>query len=142
MKVSDHFDLRELVSPEIYNRTNILDRAFDFINVNAPGTLEYIRSIFGSVTINTWHVGGNYKNSGLRSPDSSVGSKYSSHRFGCGFDLKFADSTPIDVYNYILSTPESFPFIRRMEDANKTVTWLHIEISTKPRQGDIYTFSP
>ena len=142
MKVSEHFDLRELVSPEIYLKSNITDRAFDFINANAIDVLEQIREEYGPVTINTWHNGGNYKNSGLRAPDTTVGARYSAHKFGTAFDLKFKNTNPVSVYNDILNNQGKYPLIRRMEDANETKTWLHIEVSTLEREGDIYTFKP
>jgi len=49
---------------------------------------------------------------------------------------------PIAVYDKILLEQDKHPFIRRMEDANVTRTWLHIEISTLERSGVIYTFKP
>lgn len=142
MKISEHFDLKELVSPEIYNRSNIKNRAFDFINVNVITVLEQLRAEYGPITINTWHNGGSYKNSGLRAPDTDVGAKYSAHKFGTAFDLKFSDTVPPIVYSQILLEPDKWPFIRRMEDANETKTWLHIEVSTLEREGEIYTFKP
>jgi len=142
MRVSKHFDLRELVPPELYNKSNIGDRVFDAINVNTPSVLEQLRAACGPIMINTWHNGGSYKNSGLRAPDSLVGAKYSAHKMGTAFDLKFADTSPFSVFKNILAEPDKWPFIRRMEDASITKTWLHIEISTLEREGPIYIFKP
>ena len=90
MKISEHFDLRELVPPEMYNKQNIGDRIFDALNVNAVPVLEQLREEFGPITINTWHNGGSYKNSGLRAPDSPVGARYSAHKMGTAFDLNLS----------------------------------------------------
>ncbi len=140
MKLSENFDLRELVAPDIYEK--IGERAADWINANTIETLEGLRADFGPITINTWHNGGSYRQSGIRSPDSHVGSKFSSHKFGCGFDLKFSGYDAETVFHNILKNPENYPFISRMENAEITKTWLHIEITSKKRQGNIYVFNP
>ena len=142
MKLSDHFSLEELVAPEIYKHPAIGDRAVDFINVNAVPTLEDLRADFGPITINDWSLGGKYKNSGLRAPNSTVGAEFSAHRFGTGFDLKFSKHEAEYVYFHILNNQDKYPFIRRMENAERTRTWLHVEISTNPRDGDIIIFNP
>jgi len=142
MKLSDNFDLRELVAPEIYNNPAIGDRAVDFISVNATAMLEDLRADFGPITVNNWHMGGNYTNSGLRAPNSSVGAALSAHRFGTAFDLKFSDHIPVYVYFEILNNQAKYPFISRMENAEITKTWLHVEFSTKQREGEIKIFNP
>lgn len=142
MILSDHFSLEELVAPEIYEHSAIGGRAEDFINVNTVPTLEDLRADFGPITVNDWHIGGSYKDSGLRSPNSTVGAKLSAHRFGTGFDLKFNDHKAEFVYFHILNNQDKYPFIRRMENAEHTRTWLHIEISTNHRNGDIIIFNP
>jgi hypothetical protein len=174
MKISENFDLKELVNPNIYSR--IGDRAADFLNVNTPSVLEDLRADFGPITVNDWPFGGNYKDSGLREPViipskddllnviktmnvnrsdgdqkvydelvklfKGVGAPMSSHRFGCTFDLKFKDHKPEYVYFHILNNQDKYPYISRMENAERTVTWLHIEICTLPRKGDIIVFNP
>lgn len=142
MKISEHFKLQELVSPEIYNKSSIGDRALDFLNVNAIAALEDLRVDFGPITVNTWHTGGNYKNSGVRAPDCSIGAMYSAHKFGTAFDLKFKDHKPEYVYFHILNNQDKYPYISRMENAEITKTWLHCEFSTNPRKGDILIFNP
>lgn len=142
MNLSPHFILQELVSPEIFKHSAIGERSIDFINVNAVSTLEDLRGDFGAITINDWHVGGNYKNSGLRSPTCSVGAIFSAHRFGTGFDLKFSDHKAEYVYFHILNNQGKYPFISRMENAERTRSWLHIELSTFTRNGDIVIFNP
>jgi len=142
MKVSEHFDLKELVHPSIHNHKAIGVRSIDFINSMTGPVLEDIRSDFGPVTINNWHIGGNFKSSGLRPPNGSVGAEFSAHRFGTGFDLKFRDHGPEYVYFHILNNQDRYPHILRMENAERTVTWLHIEICTNPRNGEIRIFNP
>lgn len=141
MKISEHFDIRELVHPDIYNHPAIGDRCADFIHPNAKYALEDLREVFGAITVNDWMIGGRYEDSGLRLPGGSVGSPLSAHRFGCAFDLKFAQATPAEVFYHVLNNQRNFPLISRMESADYTPTWLHVEITTR-RYGDIIVFNP
>lgn len=141
MKYSEHFDIRELVHPDIYNHPAIGDRCKDFIHPNAKYTLDDLRERVGPITINDWLFGGQYVDSGLRLPDGNVGAALSAHRFGVAFDLKFSDTTPQDVFYEVLNNQRAFPFISRLESVDHTPTWLHIEICTK-RAGDIIIFNP
>ena len=140
MKVSEHFDLRELVHPDIFNKIGA--RALDFLNCNAILTLEDLRDNFGPITVNNDHLGGSYKDSGLRMPKGTVGAELSSHRFGTGFDLKFKDHKPEEVYFHILNNQGIYPYISRMENAERTVTWLHVEFCTNKHEGEIIIFNP
>ncbi len=142
MKVSEHFILQELISPEIYNHPAIGNRAIDFINPMLIKTLEDMRGDFGSITVNNWNIDGSYEQSGLRAPDSDTGAAYSAHRFGTAFDLKFKDTNPEDVYFEILNNQASYPYITRIEDATETRTWLHIECGSNMRDGEIIVFRP
>lgn len=142
MQLSKNFILQELIPPEIYNHPAIGDRSVDFINCNTTNVLEKLRELFGPITINNWHTGGIRHDSGFRAPDSETGAKYSAHRMGTGFDLKFSKSKPVDVYLHILNNQSDFPYISRMENAEITGTWLHIEICTNKRDGDIVIFNP
>lgn len=142
MKVSDNFDLRELVHPDIYNHPAIGDRCADFIHCEAANTLEAIKLSTGdTITINSWLWGGNYKDSGLRLPSGSVGATLSSHRFGCGFDLKFKNMSAEEAHAHIIENQHLFKNVTRMESIDKTPTWVHIEIGAR-RDGEIIIFNP
>lgn len=141
MKISEHFDIRELVHPDIYNHPAIGDRCIDFVHPSAKFVLEDIREDFGPVTINDWLFGGRFTDSGLRLPDGNVGARLSAHRFGCAFDLKFSEATPQDVFYHILNNQHKYPLIARMESVDYTPTWLHIEVTAR-RYGEIIVFNP
>lgn len=173
MKVSDHFDIRELVHPDIYERIGA--RCLGFIHPSAVPTLEMIRrGIADSITINNWHTGGALKDSGLRLPlvvptqsklinviqanlhkgDAALyeaivglfkgtGARMSSHRFGCGFDLKFGDTPAPVAHAYILKHQYLFPNIIRMEAIEATPTWVHVEFGAYRDTGvEIVVFKP
>jgi hypothetical protein len=144
MKVSDNFDIRELVHPDIWGSHK--ERCIDFVNVNTGETLEAIKKELSnminkteSVTVNDWLWDGRYVNSGIR---YNFGSERSTHRVGCGFDLKYKHHTPQEVYLFIIQNQELFPYISRMEHIDATPKWNHIEICTEKRIGKIYVFKP
>ncbi len=139
MKLSKNFSLIELVHPDIVERVG--DRAADFLHPELVPMLQRLRDMFGSIVVNGQFNGGTFTNSGLRLPNGTVGAKLSSHRFGTACDLKFTDTTPEEVQEYINDNQDDFPTIRRMENASVTITWLHIEVTGK-RVGNIYTFNP
>jgi len=141
MKYSEHFDLKELVHPDIYNHPAIGARCADFIHPNTGETLDLLREYAGTITINDWMYAGSYLNSGLRTPDSSTGALFSAHRFGCGFDLKPRQISNEKLYYHILNNQEKYPFISRMEGIDHTPGWVHVEITSK-RDGEIVIFNP
>ena len=144
MKISDNFDIRELVHSDIYNHPAIGVRCVDFIHPEAVNVLESLKSATKDViTINNWLWGGQYVNSGLRMPKGSVGAELSSHRFGCGFDLKFKRLSPQEAHAYIVENQSMFPNITRMEAIEKTPGWAHLEVGAARAPGvDIVVFNP
>ncbi len=139
MKLTDNFDLEELVHPEIIERVG--DRAADFLHPELPPTLQLLRDKFGAIVVNGSYLGKTFTSSGLRLPKGAVGANLSAHKFGTAADLKFYATSPEEVQDYIVQNQAEFPTIRRMEAASVTVTWLHIEV-TMIRKGDIYIFKP
>lgn len=145
-QISDHFDIRELVHPHIYNHPAVGIRCVDFIHPATPATLEAVRKATNcGITINDWLWKGvekaKYTNSGLRLPSGHVGAVLSSHRFGCGFDLKFNGMTAQEAHAFIIVNQNLFPNITRMEAIAKTPSWVHIEIGAI-RSGNIVVFNP
>lgn len=125
------------------------------------------------ITINDWLWDGRYVDSGLRMPVviptqlelmdvielhssdhnemykqivklfKGVGAPLSSHREGCGFDLKFKYQSPQAAHALILADQHLFPSITRMEAIEKTPRWVHIEIGAARAPGvDIVVFNP
>jgi len=146
VKYSDNFMIEELVHPDIWAKCG--ERCVDFINCNTGVTLEAIKRALSSVlakeesvTVNDWLWNGRYKSSGLRLP-KGIGAEFSSHKFGCGFDLKFKHNTPQEAHLFIVQNQSLFPYIIRMEHIDDTPTWIHIEVSSEKRIGDIKVFKP
>lgn len=140
--LSQSFDVRELVHPDIYNHPAIGDRCADFLHPNLVTTLEQIKHETADIlTVNDWLWGGNRVNSGLRVPNDNQYAKMSAHKFGVAVDVKPKNMTAEELYYHILSNQDKYMFITRLEDIAATPTWVHIEVGSK-RLGDIAVFRP
>jgi hypothetical protein len=137
-----HFNLKELINPNIYERYG--DHAWKFLNPLILSSIDALREAIDSpIIINDWQWGGNYKDSGMREVDSSVGASYSMHKFGNAMDLKFPESSVDIVYDYILDNQEYWYDIgiRRIENIKYTPTWVHIDCSNTDLLDKIVIFN-
>lgn len=119
------FILQELVPPDVFEERG--EYAWELLDMRALMTLVSLRTQFGPLTVNSWHEGGRYHDSGYRSPNSKVGVPWSQHRYGRAFDCKFALATPQEVYAYVYSNTHLFPMLTTLEDVATTPTWLHFD---------------
>lgn len=119
-----HFDLQELVAPEIYAER--ASRAWELLDVYALVTFDQLRDKFGPIVINDWHHDGLFKYSGLRPWDCETGAKWSDHKYGRAGDLKPLRATPQEMYAYILAHQDEFPYLRSLENIGKTPSWVHV----------------
>lgn len=120
-----YFQLHELVPPDIFKERG--HRGWELFRPEALAMLDGLRKKFGAITVNNWIDGGQYRESGLRRFDSKTGAEFSMHKYGCGFDPKFAKVMPQEAYAYIKANRSEFPLITAMEDIEFTPTWLHVD---------------
>lgn len=123
-----YFNLRELVDPNIFAARG--NDCWQLLDPNILRAADWLRGIFGPITVNNSYLGGSYSESGLRRWDTTTGAKFSQHKFGRALDLKFrAPVTPLQVYNHILANQAEARKhgITTVEDISKTPTWLHID---------------
>lgn len=128
-----HFRIEELVSPEIFQARG--EKAWELLRPDALAMLLEFRQKFGPITVNDWHAGGQYKESGLRNCGTATGAKWSLHKFGAAWDMKFRTATPREVFDYTLKHVSEFPSCRVLEDAADTPTWLHADTRNHGRFG-------
>jgi hypothetical protein len=124
--LTDHFTIQEFVPPEIYNQFK--ENSIWFIDPKIIKIAEFVRSFFNKpVTINDWHTGGQYKESGYRLPNTSTGAKLSQHKRGCAIDIKLPDVDYNEVRKIVLANEKQFieAGVTTMED--KTLSWLHLD---------------
>ncbi|MDR2240057.1 MAG: hypothetical protein LBE33_06390 [Zoogloeaceae bacterium] len=121
----EFFRIEELVTPAIYSARG--ERAWELLQARALVTLDQLRKRFGPITVNNWHIGGAYKESGLRDYNTPTGAALSQHKFGGAFDCKSRNVTPEEMHSYILSHPSEFPYLTTLEDVAYTPSWLHFD---------------
>ena len=134
-----NFALEELVGPEIFQERG--ERAWELLNPDALKTLDALRDKFGALTVNNWKSGGQFKDSGMRHFNSTVGARWSAHRYGMAFDCKFKDAKPQVVHAYILSHADEFPLLTTLEAIYATPTWLHFDCRNHQR-SEIWVVNP
>ena len=135
-----HFQLAELVPPAVLNARG--EHAWELLDAALLETIDLIRDRYGPITINNWQAGGTFGESGLRLPGTATGALWSQHKYGRAADLKFANAVPKDVQADILAHAEHYPRLTCMEDAAKTVTWLHVDVRNHQQPMQIWIVQP
>lgn len=153
-----NFYIQELVSPWWMNQASSPAHVLKGLRLNNPAMIEglnLIRStVDESVTVNNWHRGGSYSESGLRTPrivpDVQQFSLFSTHYFFGSDDLKFKSVDTDEVYNMILRNPRKFHMITNMENVNATRSsrgklgrdWLHVTFGYRTPDTKIRIINP
>lgn len=154
MKISENFDLRELVPKETFEKWG--HNSTWFLDSNLIRVAEFYKEFWTnyytkkhkdnpvkvksvSININNWHLGGVQQYRGYRPPDCKTGGKESQHRFGRAFDcdimINFTDGSHIECdYKEIHSVIKQNQalFLEKgatsVEDVAFAPTWLHTDI--------------
>ena len=122
MALSKNFVIQEFVYPEIFEKYG--EKAQWFIDKRIVQACQLLRDKVGrSITINNWHSGGRYEESGLREFDTETGAKYSQHKFGAAADLKIVGMNGEEMRDIVKKYwPDLKGLISTIED--DTPTWL------------------
>lgn len=131
--IPKYFSAKEFVHPSDYAAHG--ERCFELIDSRIIIAADKLREKFGATYINTWAFGGPRQLSGLRPLNSTIGAKYSQHKFGRALDLTFRDVTVQEVYAYILAHSWMYPEITCVENIAATPTWLHIDCRWHSKEG-------
>lgn len=120
-----HFDIKELVPPEIYELGE--ERAYMMLDQNMLKMEDGIREFFGvPVTINNWHINGSYTLRGYRPPDCSTGAELSQHKFGRAGDKTIRGYTAEEARQLIIKNQKS-PLLNWITVIEDKVNWLHTD---------------
>ncbi len=140
MKISDNFELQELVPPETFNAMG--PGSVSLIDPRLLKVLERIRILCGNraMTINNWHRGGKFKYRGYRPKTCTVGASKSMHRDGKAVDFDVAGLTAEAVRNIIRANATELLKLglTRIESG---VSWVHIDLKYTGL-STIYEFRP
>jgi len=146
MYICKHFNLHELVYPELYKQYEEKQWAlWKIFNPNILITADRLREFLKcKVIINNWYWGGSFRYSGLRPIDCKVGAPLSDHKFAHALDLKFESNiwNPERLREYMKSIgcfeegfssridDEAYPFILITSiEWNPGMTWFHVSCS-------------
>ena len=139
-----HFDLKELVCPDIYNKFG--DVAWQFFDDKMLMTLDLLRDQLGPIYVNNWDSGGQFDERGFRCIQCSLVKKaikekrlyVSPHMTGQGVDFDVEGMTASQTRIWILSNQIKLGFPIRLE---KNVTWVHLD-TRQGDQGKVTLFNP
>lgn len=126
-----HFTIKELVSPQVYNKFG--EFAWKFFDENLLRDLDTIREYHGPITINNWPYGGKNTQCGLRTNvDPLVKNKKtlycSAHLMGKAFDLHSSDNRKLYKDIQDLFNDHELLAITRMESSESTkYGWCHVD---------------
>lgn len=128
MYIPKHFKLYELFPKDFYQEfKHEGDKMWWLLDDRGLMTLDMLRDRYGKVFMNNWYWGGDKQYRGYRPPDTRIGAEWSQHKFGRGFDSKFADLNAEDIRQDILNDPfdPDFEYITCIE---MNVSWLHFDV--------------
>lgn len=135
-----YFRLEELVYPDLFHERG--ERCWEMFNCKALVMLDTCRGRYGAITVNNWMDGGQFHESGARRWDTTTGAKYSMHKLLSAFDMKPKTITPIEMQQDIMRNQPLFAPMTCMEDATKTVTWLHADVRNHNAEQQIIIVQP
>lgn len=128
-----YFDLREVVSKQVYERYG--QQAWSFFDLRLLAVVVWLRQNLGiPLVCNNWAKGGQLDERGFRANlDPTVASKTkagklycTAHSRGQAIDLSSGKMTAEEMRRWIRQHREDLPFPIRME---KDVNWLHIDVA-------------
>jgi hypothetical protein len=127
-----YFALNELVPPDVIQARG--EQAWQLMDERILRGADWLREKFGPCVINGKFNGKGFTESGLRSPFTTTGAKWSQHKFGRAVDMKFLKVNVKEVYDYILANqPEARANgITTVENINATPSWLHADCRLLP----------
>ena len=138
IKVSDNFFLTEFIDPVTF--AELGEYSIHKIDKQLIDIAQYARVNTGlPCTINNWASGGQYKESGLRRPDTTTGAKKSAHKLGKAIDLKIKGMSGQQMYDWARKNATKLYQlgVRRIETPSLTPSWLHMDTKEHGKEGVI-----
>ena len=118
-----YFTIEELVSKDTLNMSGE-SRCWWLMDDRILRAADLLREEFGAMVVNDWSRGGNFNNSGLRTPKYNRYSLTSQHSHGRALDLKPKRVTPDEVREAIIRDRDRYHMITGIE---MEVNWVHID---------------
>lgn len=135
-KIKKHFDVRELVSKDVYNAMG--QNAWKLFDTRLLETLYVLRNniLMVPMVINTWKAGGSYSQRGFRENISEIvkqktaqGKIYlSAHCMGMGVDFHSTKMSADECRKIIAANAKELPYSIRLENGKDAPTWVHLDV--------------
>ena len=142
--IPKYFRIQEYVPPSIFKARQ--GASWELLDPRLLMSDDAMRQRYGPITINNWHSGGCFSQSGLRDffhygqfidinnptleeinlAQNAFFRSYSQHKYGRASDKKFKNVTPEEVREDMRNKPDLFPFVMSFEEG--TETWLHTDV--------------
>ncbi len=137
-----HFNIYELTCKHVYDKFG--DTAFQIFDEKLLRTLDLLRDHLGSITVNTWHEGGQYSQRGFRCLKCSIvqdnimsSTDYvSAHMTGQAADFDVRGLKSEIVRQWIIDNQILLPYPVRLE---RDVDWVHCD--TRDTGQKVYLFN-
>ena len=132
-----HFGAYELLPEDFYRKYEHLnDKFWLMFDDRLLYTIDWLRDVYGPITLNDWYWGGQNQSRGWRHFNCETGAFLSQHKFGRAADCTFKNTSAGEVRQAIREDPYSgiFQHITCIED---DVDWLHLDMRNwdKSRNG-------
>jgi hypothetical protein len=128
IQISKNFYLDEFIDPATYAARG--SRSIELIDIRLIDAIQYMRDDLGPLFVNTWARGGTRRLSGLRPHDTTVGAKWSQHKFGNALDIISPTLEPAEIHRFIHEKEDLFlgkGWVTTLEDLRDTPTWTHMD---------------
>ena len=129
MKLTQNFILQEFVPGFMYEEYG--ESARWFLDQRLVFGMQKLREwLQSSVTVNTWHNGGDLNYRGYRPPDCEVGAYFSQHKRGNAVDFNVRGMTSDEVFDWCLKYEGSLLGIGFTTIENKEIatSWTHLDM--------------
>ena len=130
-----YFDLREIVSKQVYQRYD--EQAWMFFDPRLMEVVIWLRNGMGiPLVCNNWKNGGKLDERGFRANlDYTIASKTKkgelycpAHGRGQGIDLSSGKADAKTIRQWIRQNISTCPYPIRLEDDKSAPTWVHIDV--------------
>lgn len=130
MQISKNFTLQELVPKKTYEELG--DKSKDLLDQILINCIQFIRDYFKTgITINNWHIGGDFQFSGYRYKGCGVGKENGDHYNGTAADLKLTGKDSLTVQKEIIANKKLFKAVGIVGIEKDTKGWTHITVNKR-----------
>jgi len=144
MTLTLNFNIEEFVPPHVFKQFGASSTWF--LQKAHVDSIQWLRTRLGvQLIINNWAQGGQFKNRGLRTPESQLYKPYSQHSFGNASDQHSPEMSVQEMYKWVLDNQDEVlakTSIRAVEDIADTPTWLHLDSRYTPNAKSLLIVKP